>query len=381
MPVNDEARALMAQVIKEHGEGAIVLGSEMVVADRFTTGSLSLDIALGGGWPANHWIEVIGEESHGKTAIVLKTIAANQARDPEFTTMWLAAEHYDTDQAAALGVDNDRVLVVSTQAMEYAYETILKFAESRAVDCIVLDSYPALIADDEAEKDMDEAVVAVGARLTGKFFRKAGAVTKRDMKGQERPFLGIIINQYRDMIGGFSPQGTPKTTPGGKAKNYAFYVRVEVRRAEWIDEARPGKGKTRVGQVIKVKTIKNKSAAPQQIASVDFYFRDAPVMGFTRGDYDVAKEIQTMGVLYDVIKRSGAYFYVGDKTNPTHRWRGKEAMLGGIREDLGLQEDLKAEILDRARRPDAIIVTEEDMDAAATVGTKTVTSLHTEAAS
>jgi len=360
LSVNSDAQALMARVNKEHGVGSITLGSDMVIADRFTTGSLSLDIALGGGWPANHWIEVVGEESHGKTAIVLKTIAANQERDPDFTTLWIAAEHYDTDQAAALGVDNDRVMVLATQEMEFAYETMLRFAESRTVDCIVLDSYPALIANDEAEKNMDDMVVALGARLTGKFFRKAGAAGKRDMGGEDRPFLGIVINQYRDMIGGFSPQGTPKTTPGGKAKNYAFYVRVEVRRAEWIDEARPGKGKTRVGQVIKVKTIKNKSAAPQQIAPLDFYFRDAPVLGFSRGDYDEVKEIVTMGVVYDVINRAGSTFWFGGtKENPDFKWKGKEAMYNGIAEDLGLQDLLRDVIKTVAARPDAMILTEE----------------------
>jgi recombination protein RecA len=285
--------------------------------------------------------------------------------------MWIAAEHYDTEQATALGVDNERVLVVPTQAMEFAYTTMLEFASSQAVDCIVCDSYPALIADDEAEKNMDDMVVALGARLTGKFFRKAGSATRR-AKEEDRPFLGIIINQYRDMIGGFSPQGTPKTTPGGKAKNYAFYVRVEVRRAEWIDEARPGKGKTRVGQVIKAKTIKNKSAAPQQIASLDFYFRDAPFEGFSRGDYDEVKEIMTMGVLYDIIRRDGAYFRVGPKSNPIVRWKGRDGMLAGLREDLGLREQLRTEILARAKEPDAIIVTEDDMDAASDVGIRRV---------
>jgi len=369
--ISNEARALMAKVNKEHGEGAVVLGSDMVIADRFTTGSLSLDIALGGGWPANHWIEVIGEESHGKTAIVLKTIAANQAIDPDFSTLWIAAEHYDPDQAKALGVDNERVLVLPTQEMEFAYTTMLEFASSQSVDCIVCDSYPALIANDEAEKNMDDMVVALGARLTGKFFRKAGSATRR-ARTEDRPFLGIIINQYRDMIGGFSPQGTPKTTPGGKAKNYAFYVRVEVRRAEWIDEARPGKGKTRVGQVIKAKTIKNKSAAPQQIASLDFYFRDAPVLGFSRGDYDEVKEIMTMGVLYDVIKRDGAFFRIGPKDKPVARWRGKQEMLQGISEDLGLREELKREVLARAKEPDALIITEDDIDGAENVGVRRV---------
>jgi recombination protein RecA len=340
--------ALAAKINKEQGEGSIVVGSQMRVANRFPSGSLSLDVALGGGWPGNQWIEVVGMESHGKTLIVLKTIAHNQSLDPDFTVLWIAAEHYDVEQAEAMGVDNERVLVIPTQEMEFAYQTMLDYAASRAVDCIVLDSYPALIANEEAAKDMDQAVMALGARLTGKFFRKAGSATKRSMTGEERPILGIIINQYRDAIGQFSPHGTPKTTPGGKAKNFAFYVRVEVKRDEWIEEARPGKGKVKVGQVIKIQTIKNKSAAPQQIARVRAFFREAPFLGFSRGDYDVTEELYVMGMFYGVINRRGRYYDALGRT-----WDKKDALLDEIRADLGLQEQLTKEVMAVFKTADA----------------------------
>ncbi|MFE9525203.1 hypothetical protein [Streptomyces sp. NPDC006631] len=377
MSVNKEALALLAKINKAH-PGAVCFASEMKVAKRFTSGSLSLDIALGGGWPGNQWVEVIGRESHGKTFIVYKTLAANQKKDPNFTCLWVAAEHYDTDQAEALGVDNERVIVVPTQAMEFAYQTMLDFATSRSVDMIVLDSYPALIPDEEAEKDMDEATMALGARLTGKFFRKSGAATKRSMTDpDDRPMLGIVINQYRDAIGKFSPHGTPTTTPGGNAKNYAFYTRVEVRRDEWIQEARPGKGKVNVGQVIKVKTIKNKSAAPQQVATIDAYFRSAPYLNFARGDFDTTKEIMIMGILFDVIKRKGAYYEIengefDDKGKPVLRWHSKENTLAAIREDLDLQEFLYEKVLAASQHADERSISEDDLTAAENEGHKKV---------
>lgn len=368
MAINDAALALAAKVNKAAGEGAVVIASQMVVPKRFTTGSLSLDLALGGGLPGNQWVEIIGRESHGKTALVLKTIAANQEINPEFTSLWIAGEHYDTDQASALGVDNERVIVVPTQEMEFAYETMLQFAESRSVDCIVLDSYPALIPNEEEEKSMDETVVAIGARLTGKFFRKAGKATRRSMTDEnDRPFIGLFINQMRDKIGGFSPVGTPQTSPGGNGKNYAFYVRLEVKRDEWIDEARPGKGKVRVGQSIKVRTIKNKSAAPQQVATIDFYFRDAPVLGFYRGEYDVVKDMITMGVLYDVIERRGAYFQIGE-----NRWQGKDAMIQAVREDLDIREYLTKAVIQAAGQLEQP-VDDEAVAAAETAGERKVT--------
>jgi recombination protein RecA len=394
LSVNKEALALLAKINKTH-PGAVCFASEMRVAKRFTSGSLSLDIALGGGWPGNQWVEVIGRESHGKTFIVYKTLAANQKKDPNFTCLWVAAEHYDTDQAEALGVDNDRVIVVPTQAMEFAYQTMLDFATSRSVDMIVLDSYPALIPDEESEKDMDEATMALGARLTGKFFRKSGAATKRSMTDpDDRPLLGIVINQYRDAIGKFSPHGTPTTTPGGNAKNYAFYTRVEVRRDEWIQESRPGKGKVNVGQVIKVKTIKNKSAAPQQVATIDAYFRSAPYLNFARGDFDTTKEIMIMGILFDVIKRAGAYYEVDngeydDRGKPVLRWHSKENTLAAIREDLDLQEFLYEKVLAASQHADERSISEDDLTAAENSGTKKVSrrpkpeeadGLHTQAA-
>lgn len=335
--------ALIAKINKQYGENTLILAADMPLAPRFASGSLSLDIALGGGWPGNQWTEVIGQESSGKTAVVLKTIAANQSTDPQFTCWWVAAEGYDEGWASALGVDNKRVLLHTTNSMEEAYSGMLEAAASRAVDSIVLDSYPALIADGEAAKGMDELQISLGARVTGKFFRKSGAATARAMSGEERPLLGLIINQWRDKIGGYSPQGTPRTSPGGNAKNYAYYARVEVGRAEYIDETRPGKGAARVGQTIKARTIKNKSAAPHRIATIDFYFDDAPYLGFRKGQYDEAKELVTMGVLYDAIERAGAYYTVTGI-----RVKGKEALLELLRGDATAQEALRTQILSAA---------------------------------
>lgn len=370
MGLPSEAAALAAKINKALGGEVIVLASDMHQPPPFPTGSLTLDVALGGGWPANQWVEVIGRQSNGKTAITLKTIAENQRVNPNFTTLWIAAEKYDTDQAEALGVDNSRVVVAETRDMVVAYDTVEQFARDRAVDCIVIDSYPALIPPEEEQKGMDEVQVALGARLTGKFFRKIGPAFARDpMDPADRPILGIFINQYRDKIGGFSPMGTPQTTPGGNAKNYSFYVQVEVKRDEWIEEKVPGKDlKVKVGQTIKVKTVKNKQAPPQQVASVDFYFRDAPVLGFLRGEYDVVKEVLTLGLVYDLIQRRGAYFNYGDQ-----RWQGRDAMLQAFREQPDLLDTLSADV-----RQIALLgqggreVTEEVLTVAETAGKRTV---------
>jgi len=330
----------MAQINKKHGPGSVIVASTMPTVSRFTTGSLALDVMLGGGWPANQWNEILGAESSGKTTVVHKTIAANQQLDPEFQTFWVAAEHYDLEWAAILGVDIDRVAVYSTNAMEDAYTAMIRAAESRAFDAVVLDSYPALVADDEAAKDMDQATISAGARVTGRFFRKAGSATRRSLVEKERPLLALIINQWRDQIGAWSPTGmTPKTSPGGRAKNYAYYNRLEVARTEWIDEKRPGGGSTRVGQVIKLKTLKSKSAPPQQVASIRFLFADSNT-GVRKGDYDVAAEMITMGVYWGLITLDGSWYKYRDQS-----WHGEKKLRAAFLEDVDLQEQLSADVM------------------------------------
>jgi recombination protein RecA len=326
---------------KKFGANTVVLGKDIHdnVLGRMTTGSLALDVALGGGWPTNQWHEIVGEASNGKTALALKTIAANQARDPEFTTVWVAAEQWVPQYAEMCGVDLSRVFVVSTSIMEEAYEAVIEFVESKAVDCVVVDSLPALVPISEDEKDMDEATVGRGALLTGKFFRKVGKASKRSLVDEERPFIGLMINQYRLKIGVM--YGDPKTTPGGEAKNYAFFTRVEVKRDDWL-EVGTGQEKRRIGQTIRIRTLKNKSAPPSQTAYVDFYFDDGG--DCDKGSFDFAKEIVALGIINKVITRAGAYYRYGDR-----QWQGADAVVNSIREEVDLKETLDRDVMDAVR--------------------------------
>jgi recombination protein RecA len=286
--INDEARKVLAQLNKKFGDGVVVLASDIRpdLIPRITSGSTTLDYVLGGGFPGNQWNELVGEPSHGKTALALKTIAANQRLNPDYTTVWVAAEQWVPEYALMCGVDMERVIVIETSIMEEAYQAVIQFAESKSVDAIVIDSLPALSPMPEMEKDMSEATVGRGALLTNKFFRVVGTAMKRSLVEDERPVLGLIINQYRMKIGVM--HGDPRTTPGGEGKNYAFFTRCEVRRDEWI-EIGSGNNKTRVGQRIKVRTLKNKTAPPQRVAYFDFYFAEGG--NCSPGEFDFAKEV------------------------------------------------------------------------------------------
>jgi recombination protein RecA len=225
--------------------------------------------------------------------------------------------------------------------MEEAYDAVIAFAESKAVDAIVIDSLPALSPAPELDKTMDEMTVGKGALLTNKFFRVAGSAMKRSMVEDERPILGLIINQYRMKIGVM--HGDPRTTPGGEGKNYAFFTRSEVRRDEWIEEG-TGTNKVRVGQRIKIRTIKNKTAPPQRVAYVDFYFQDAGI--YEAGDYDVPKEVAAMAMVKEIVERRGGWIYYGER-----KWQGQEAFVASLREEVDLLDELRSKVLNTADAP------------------------------
>jgi len=336
--INDEAKKIAAQLNKRFGENVVVVGSDIRsdLIPRITSGSTTLDYVLGGGFPGNQWNELIGEASHGKTAVALKTIAANQKLNPEYTTVWVAAEQWVPEYAIMCGVDTSRVIVIETNIMEEAYDAVIAFAESKSVDAIVIDSLPALSPAPEMEKNMDEMTVGRGALLTNKFFRVVGSAIKRSLVEDERAVLGIVINQYRMKIGVM--HGDPRTTPGGEGKNYAFFTRCEVRRDEWI-EIGPSGNKTRIGQVIKVRSLKNKTAPPQRVAYFDFYF--APGGDCAPGEYDFAKEIAAMSVLNEIVERKGAWYYYGER-----KWQGTDALIASIREEIELKEELGKKVLE-----------------------------------
>lgn len=335
--MNDEARKIVAQLNKKFGNNVVVCASDIRsdIIPRITSGSTTLDYVLGGGFPGNQWNELIGESSHGKTAVALKCIAANQKLNPDYTTVWVAAEQWVPEYAAMCGVDSSRVIVIETNVMEEAYQSVIDFAESKSVDAIVIDSLPALSPLPEMEKTMDEMTVGRGALLTNKFFRVVGAAMKRSLVEDERAVLGLIINQYRMKIGVM--HGDPRTTPGGEGKNYAFFTRCEVRRDEWI-EIGPSGNKVRIGQTIKVRSLKNKTAPPQRVAYFDFYFAEG---GECRpGEYDFAKEIAAMAVLNEVVERKGGWYYYGER-----KWQGNESLIASIREEVDLKDELSQKVL------------------------------------
>jgi recombination protein RecA len=332
--VDPSVKAVMAKIRKEYGEHAVMLGSEMVPnAETVTTGSLSFDAAMGGGWAVNHWNEILGLESAGKTMVVLKTIAANQALDPKFTTVWFASEDFHEPYAQMMGVDLSRVVVIEENVMEYVYTLAIDFIATHEVDFLVIDSYPALVPKEENKGSMEDSQVGLGARITGKFLRKSNQDMKAPLTGTGRDLTGIVINQYRDKI---TTYGDPRTTPGGKGKNFFYFQRVEVRREDWINNTRDD----HIGQTIKMTNVKNKLAPPGRVGMVDAYF--AKGNGFDAGQYDLVKDSISAAIAYEVIEKTGRMKYTfGDK-----EWKsGRPSMEEEIKNDEKLQQQIREAVL------------------------------------
>lgn len=339
---DSEARSLnqvIADINKTQGEGAVIKGSQIIWEriPRITTGSLVFDIALGGGWPANQWHEIVGHQSSGKTAIVMQTIAANQRLDPNFTTWWLAAETFDIPYALMNGVDVERVLVHDTNVMEAGMERILQVSKTREVDCIVIDSYPALVPIEEDDKQSGESSPGRGARVSNQFWRKQGSATRRSLVIEERPITGFMINQWREQIGVM--HGDPRISPGGKGKNFAAYTQVDVRRGDWHKS-----GTEPYGQEIHVTTMKNKSHRPRRTAKMTYYFADAE--GKKAGTYDLNEEVVLAAISYGVlIPAAGSWLTYGDL-----KLNGRPGWIKAIEEDPSLRDKIHAEVMAVASR-------------------------------
>lgn len=326
---------VLREIAKTHGDDVIVPGSQMRgrTIKRMTTGVLSYDAALGGGWPIGSWTEVIGNESHGKTLLAQATVIANQQADPKFKTVWLAGEPFNFEWAETLGMDLDRVMFVPGNSMEESYDISLQFMTNRLADLIVIDSIPAMIPTSEDDREFEELTIGKAALLNNKYFvRKATTAMRRSYTKKDRPCTGLAINQWRERIG--VTHGDPRIAPGGKGKNFAFFIRVEMTRTEWIKE-----GTRSVGGRFRLRTIKNKVAPVNRAAEVNFYFDTAH--GFAKGTFDHVEDIVATALYYDLFgSGGGGYYTFGDRS-----WRGKDKVLAVVREDLDLQAELRSAVM------------------------------------
>ncbi len=323
----DKNKALdtaLSQIEKQFGKGAVMrLGQkEILKVDAISTGSLSLDIALGiGGLPRGRIIEMYGPESSGKTTLALHCIAEGQKQGG--TVAFIDVEHaLDPVYAAALGVDVDSLLVSQPDTGEQALEITEALVRSGAIDVIVVDSVAALVPKAEIEGEMGDSHVGLQARLMSQALRKlTGAISKSNC-------VAIFINQLREKVGVMF--GSPEVTPGGRALKFYSSVRLDIRKVETLKV-----GGEMVGSHTKVKVVKNKVAPPFREAEFDIMYGK----GISKEG-----EIVDLALRADIIQKSGSWFSYGEKRLAQGRDKVKQLLV----EDKELAAEIEKQIMEKA---------------------------------
>src|SRR3990167_6971099 len=280
----------LEQIEKQFGKGSIMkLGeTHKIDIETIPSGSLSLDIALGGGIPKGRVVEIYGPESSGKTTVCLHAVAEVQKSGG--TAAYVDAEHaLDPGYAKRIGVDIQNLLLSQPDSGEQALEVVEALVRSNAVDIIVVDYVAALVPQAEIEGDMGDAHMGLQARLMSQALRKLTAVISRTK------CTVVFVNQLRMKIGVMF--GNPETTTGGQALKFYSSVRMDIRRISQIKS-----GDEIIGNHVRVKVVKNKIAPPFREAEFDIMYNE----GISReGD------IIDLAVAKDVVVKSGAWFEYG----------------------------------------------------------------------
>jgi recombination protein RecA len=319
----DKLKALqltLDKLEKSYGKGTIMkLGDSAIEPiDFISTGSISLDIALGiGGIPKGRVIEIYGPESSGKTTLATHIIAEAQKKGG--IAAFIDAEHaFDQFYAKKLGVDTDNLLISQPDNGEQALEIADNLIRSGAIDVIVIDSVAALVPKSEIEGEMGDSKMGLHARLMSQALRKlTGTISKTGC-------CCIFINQLRDKIGVMF--GNPETTTGGNALKFYASVRLDIRRISQIKDSDEVSGNR-----VKVKIVKNKVAPPFRIAEFDVMFGE----GISKNG-----EIIDLGVDFGIIKKAGSWFSYGD----TKLGQGRDAVKQLLSDNPELAEELEIKI-------------------------------------
>ena len=314
-------QAAMAKIEKSFGKGAIMrMGEEKIDnVDVIPTGSIGLNAALGvGGYPKGRIIEIYGPESSGKTTLAIHAIAECQKAGG--FAAFIDAEHaFDRFYASNLGVDIDNLYISQPDNGEQALEIAEDLIRSSAIDIIVIDSVAALTPKKEIEGDMGDSSVGLQARLMSQALRKLTSTIAKTKT------TCIFINQLREKIGVMF--GNPETTTGGNALKFYASVRIDIRKKETLKD-----GDTPIGNIVKVKVVKNKVAPPFRKTEFEITFGEV-----------ISKigEIIDLGVENNIIKKSGSWFSYGD----TKLGQGRDAAKALLKDNPELCEELEAKIM------------------------------------
>jgi len=315
------------QINKQFGDGAIRrLGDTKTVdVELFSSGSLSLDLALGGGYPKGRVLEIYGPESSGKTTLALHAIAEIQRNGG--TAAFIDAEHaLDPAYARRLGVDTDNLLVSQPDNGEQALEICETLVRSNAVDMVVVDSVAALVPQAEIDGEMGDSHMGLQARLMSQALRKLTGIISKSKT------TVIFINQIRMKIGVMF--GNPETTTGGNALKFYASIRLDIRRIGQIKS-----GEEIIGNRTKVKVVKNKIAPPFRVAEFDIMYNE----GISK-----TGDVLDLAVQYNIVGKSGAWFDYAEAKIGQGREASKEYLKQNPKVLVEIDKKVRAKVAEEA---------------------------------
>ncbi len=338
---NEKAKAIelaMAQIEKNFGKGAIMtLGKDSrTPIETISTGSLSLDIALGGGVPRGRIVEIYGPESSGKTTLSLHVLA--EAQKAGGTCAFVDAEHaLDPEYAQKIGVNVDELLLSQPDSGEQALEIVETLVRSNALDVIVIDSVAALTPRAEIDGDMGDAHMGLQARLMSQALRKLTSVISKSKT------TVIFLNQLRMKIG--IVFGNPETTTGGQALKFYSSVRMDIRMAGKIQDT-ASLDKEMIGNRVKVKIVKNKIAPPFKIAEFDIMYNKG--ISFEGDLLDLAAK-------YNIARKAGAFYSYKDTKLGQGRENSKNFLMENPKLCKAMEKDVKTLVFGDPKEMEKVI--------------------------
>ena len=340
------SKDLQKLLSKKFGSGVIAKASDAkaLVYKRIPTGSMQLDAALGGGIPLGRIVEFAGPETHGKTTVLLKIIAENQRRGQ--TCAFIDTEgSFDFTFAKTLGVNLKELEFNAPVSQEAMIDLVEVFVASREVQVIGIDSITGTVPTHVQGRSAADPTMGVEAKLNNLFCRKVvTAMAPGDLtKVENQPWCAVIYtNQLRDAIGGFH---SAPTGGGGWGLKFFKSIGVEFRRLNWLGangEAVVTTKAEKWGQTISFVMKKNKTAVPHGVGEIDFYFKDTVTV--KAGEYDLLKEAIMTAIKLDVIRQSGAYFYIGENS-----FQGMDNLVSVLRSDREIVSSLRKQFLEQKR--------------------------------
>ena len=297
--MSNDLKSLQVSLAKKYGDHCLVLGTESddeYNLERVTSGSINLDLALGGGIPEGRIIEYYGKESVGKTTMALIAMKEFQKAFPDKYVSFIDIEHaLQKDLPVDLGLDMTKLTLTKDLTGEETFDLIEALAMSDLYSCICVDSVAALLPVSEQENNMDQQSMGLQARLITKGLRKITPIL------DAHKVTVIFLNQLRDQIGGFSAYGTPTNTTGGKGLKFFCSVRVEFKKGEPIKDPIT---KDDIGHIINARCVKNKTALPNKVASFALMYGSG---------IDKTIELTDYLILVNLLSKGGAWFSFKDE--------------------------------------------------------------------